>query len=72
MAEDHLDIFREPSWLQVMLGQGVIPKDYHPLADALTDKQLRETLDMIKATKMQPLDQIPSHDEFLEAFCKAG
>ena len=72
LVEDQHDIFLETSWLQVMLGQGVMPKDYHPLADMMSDDKLKEWLAAIKATKMQPLDQIPSHDEFLEAFCKAG
>jgi tryptophan halogenase len=49
-----------------------MPKDYHPLADTMSDDHLKEWLAKIKATKMQPLDQIPSHDKFLEAFCKAG
>ena len=72
LVEDQLDIFYETSWLQVMLGQGVMPKDYHPLANTLSDDKLKEWLAAIKATKMQPLDKIPSHDEFLEAYCKAG
>ena len=72
LVEDQLDIFLETSWLQVMLGQGVMPKDYHPLANLYSDEKLKEWLAAVKATKMQPLDQIPSHDEFLEAFCKAS
>lgn len=72
LVKDNLDIFLEPSWLQVMLGQGVMPTDYHPLAGTLTDAQLADKLDKTRQTKMQPLDQIPSHDEFLEAFCKAS
>lgn len=72
LTKDNLDIFLEPSWLQVMLGQGIEPEDYHPLANNLTDAQLRDKLAQTKATKLQPLEKIPSHDEFLEAFCKAG
>ncbi len=72
LTKDNLDIFLEPSWLQVMLGQGVTPEDYHPLADNLTDAQLVDKLRNTKATKMQPLEKIPSHDEFLEMFCKAS
>ena len=42
LVQDQLDIFLESSWLQVMLGQGVIPRDYHPIADSLTDAQLKD------------------------------
>jgi tryptophan halogenase len=72
LFKDNLDIFLEPSWLQVMLGQGVIPQDYHPLAGTLSDAQLKDKLISTKKTKMQPMEQIPSHDEFLEMFCKVG
>ena len=68
LNQDHLDIFLEPSWLQVMLGQGIEPEDYHPLADALSDAELRDKLDNTKKTKQQPLPQIPAHDEFLRMF----
>ena len=68
MTKENFDIFLESSWLQVMLGQGVMPRDYHPLADTLTEKQLREKLDNTRKTKMQPMDQIPAHDKFLEMF----
>jgi tryptophan halogenase len=72
LFKDNLDIFMEPSWLQVMLGQGVVPQDYHPLAGALSDTQLKDKLINTKKTKLQPMEQIPSHDEFLEMFCKAS
>ena len=70
LTQDQLDIFLEPSWLQVMLGQGIMPQDYHPLADSLTDEQLIDKLKNTHKTKMQPMDQIPGHDEFLQMFCK--
>ena len=72
LTQDHLDIFLESSWLQVMLGQGVVPQDYHPLADTLSDEQLEDKLLKTRQTKQQPMDQIPSHDKFLEVFCKTG
>ena len=72
LQQDQLDIFLEPSWLQVMLGQGVVPRDYHPLADALTEEQLREKLSKTKMLKNQPLAKMPGHDQFLEMFCKSA
>ncbi|MBU2678199.1 MAG: tryptophan 7-halogenase [Gammaproteobacteria bacterium] len=71
LTNDHLDIFLEASWLQVMLGQGLMPEDYHPLANTLTEEQLKDKLEKTRQTKMQPMDQIPGHDEFLEKFCGA-
>ncbi|MEH6710242.1 MAG: tryptophan halogenase family protein [Paraglaciecola polaris] len=64
------DLFLESSWLQVMLGQGIIPKDYHPIANNLPEHKLREMLTNIKNIKHEPLSSLPSHDEFLQQFCK--
>ena len=72
MTKDNLDIFLESSWLQVMLGQGVMPEDYHPLAGTLTEEQLLDKLAKTKETKMQPMAKMPSHDEFLEMFGKVS
>ena len=70
LVQDQLDIFLEPSWLQVMLGQGVMPQDYHPIADKLSDAQLKDKLTKTMQLKKEPLPKIPSHDEFLKIFCK--
>jgi len=72
LTKDNMDIFLESSWLQVMLGQGIMPQDYHPLADTLTEEQLKQKLENTKKTKLQPMPKIPSHDDFLEMFCKAS
>jgi tryptophan halogenase len=69
LVQDQHDIFLEASWLQVMLGQGVTPQDYHPIADGLSDDQLREKLANTMRLKKDPLPKIPPHDKFLEMFC---
>ena len=70
LFQDQYDIFLEPSWLQVMLGQGVTPRDYHPLADSLSDEQLRDKLANTKKLKMEPVQKMPAHDQFLKMFCQ--
>jgi tryptophan halogenase len=47
----------------------VIPRDYHPLADSLTDEQLREKLANTRKLKLEPMTKMPAHDQFLEMFC---
>jgi len=60
------DLFLDSSWLQVMMGQGITPKDYHPIANTIPEKRLLEMLEKIKAIKNEPLNQLPSHDEYLK------
>lgn len=64
------DLFLESSWLQVMMGQGIVPKDYHPIANNITQERLFEMLKNMKKIKQEPLVQLPSHDEFLKQFCR--
>ena len=45
------DLFLEASWLQVLVGQGILPDDHHPMTGQLTDDQLRGFLaDLRKIT----------------------
>ncbi|WP_298090367.1 tryptophan halogenase family protein [uncultured Sphingomonas sp.] len=68
LTQDPLDIFMEPSWVQVLMGQGVLPADYHPLADGPDDAELAGQLRQIAALKREPLANMPLHDSFLRAF----
>ncbi len=69
LVQDQYDIFLEPSWLQVMVGQGVLPADYHPIADSLSEAELLEKLANTRRIKAEPLPQLPEHDQFLSMFC---
>lgn len=65
---DNNDIFRDASWLQVMLGQGLEPQDYHPAAKVPSKQELLATLEKIHLAKQQPLSKMLSHDEFLHRY----
>lgn len=65
LAANSDELFRDISWLQVFLGQGLIPRDYHPLANRISEQALSDMLEHLHAIKQQPLAKMPSHDEFL-------
>jgi len=69
LVRENEDLFWEASWLQVMMGQGIMPQDYHPLADSITEAQLGEMLANLKRIKSKPLAQLSTHDQFLEKVC---
>jgi len=66
LMQDQHDIFMEPSWVQVLMGQGILPADYHPLADGLSEAELRQQLAGLAQLKARPLAQLPTHDEYLQ------
>ncbi|MBU3005404.1 tryptophan halogenase family protein [Paraglaciecola arctica] len=59
------------SWLQVMIGQGLIPEQYHGLADELSESELREFLQQIEEDIATKVQQLPSHGEYLNTHCKS-
>lgn len=60
-------LFANEAWQQVLIGQGVVPQDYHPLADAMTSQQLAEYHRNIKSIIAQVIDKLPQHQDFLDA-----
>lgn len=71
MFNDQHDIFRDASWLQVMLGQGIVPQDYHPAANVPSMEQLNDALAKIAKAKREPLAKMLPHDQFLAHYLKA-
>ncbi|RFB06124.1 tryptophan halogenase family protein [Parvularcula marina] len=72
IGRDVDDLFRDTSWMQVMLGQGIEPQDYHPMADNITDAQLDEFLRNVRAIIDNAVTPLPSHEDFIKKFCDAG
>lgn len=65
---EHNDIFRDSSWLQVMLGQGISPKDFHPSAYAPDTATLMATLEKVRTAKAEPVSKMLMHDDFLARY----
>jgi tryptophan halogenase len=61
------DLFTEIAWQQVMIGQGNIPEDYHPLVDTLSKEQLTDLMASLTTLINRTVDKLPSHDEFLQS-----
>jgi tryptophan halogenase len=60
------ELFTQMGWLQVLVGQGVYPQRYHPLADALPEAQLDEFLDNIRTLIDRAVAGMPGHADFIE------
>jgi tryptophan halogenase len=62
---DELELFATPSWVAVMLGQGVIPDEYEPVADALDEEKVAAALEQMRLHILQTAERLPSHGEFI-------
>ena len=65
------ELFTELGWLQVMWGQGLRPKGYHPLADQLTPEQLAEFMMVSHKHAKHVAEQMPPHLDYITATCAA-
>ncbi|NJM50847.1 MAG: tryptophan 7-halogenase [Sphingomonadales bacterium] len=59
------EIFTEPSWLAVFTGQGVMPRQYHPIANVLGAEENLDRLQAIKSAIMQTANAMPDHGEYV-------
>ncbi|HET7817390.1 MAG TPA: tryptophan halogenase family protein [Sphingomicrobium sp.] len=65
------ELFTENSWVQVMMGQGIVPRSYHPIATKLTDAELDGLLASIRGTVAKAVATLPDHHAYVARYCGA-
>jgi tryptophan halogenase len=65
------EMFSDLSWFEVMYGQGIRPKSYHPLVDVFSEEELHNRLESIRNVVRKSADFMPSHQSFIDEHCKA-
>ena len=63
------ELFAENSWIQVMLGQGIMPRSHHQSADLMGDDELKRFLGGIKGNIDRTVVQLPTHQAYVERYC---
>ena len=72
LVERSPDPVTENSWVQVMLGQGIVPRSWHPIATNLQDSEMTQLFDTIRSTIDRTLASLPSHADYVASYCGAG
>ncbi|ARD22510.1 tryptophan halogenase family protein [Shewanella japonica] len=60
------ELFTEAAWIQVLLGQGVTPKDYNPLANNINQSDLTEFLSNVKQIISGAVTNMPTHNDYIQ------
>jgi tryptophan halogenase len=68
---EDVDLFHENSWVQVMMGQGIVPEEYHHIVDMMSDKELDTFLAGIKKAIDLTVAELPSHQAYLARYCRS-
>ena len=63
------ELFRIDSWVQVMLGQGLVPSSRHAMARLMRPDQLRDALTRLAANIRAAVAKLPQHQAFLDSYC---
>lgn len=66
------ELFRVDSWVQVMMGQGLEPENYHHIGSLMSDEQMRQSLNALKSSIARSVDKLPPHQQFVEQYCPAA
>ena len=65
------ELFSEESWIQVFLGQGVVPRAHDPLVGIKSDAQIEQFLGNIAATIDRCVQVMPDHADYVQKYCPA-
>lgn len=65
------ELFAENSWIQVMLGQGIEPREHHPAAEVLDRDELKRFLDDSRKYVRDVVGRMPGHMEYLRRYSPA-
>lgn len=66
------ELFAEASWIAVLLGQGVMPRGYEPMADARDPADVARRMAGMKNHIAKVVAQMPTHAAFISEHCRAS
>ncbi|KTF68535.1 tryptophan halogenase family protein [Sphingomonas sp. HT-1] len=67
LFREGMELFANPSWIAVCLGQHIVPEEHEPAADALDENLVAQALEQMRQGYWETAQKMPSHAEFLAA-----
>ncbi len=65
------EMFASVSWVQVMIGQGIVPQGYHPMVDQMPQDDLQKFMASVGHVISSCVDAMPMHQAFIDRHCAA-
>jgi tryptophan 7-halogenase len=65
------ELFTEVGWVQVMVGQNLLPQDHHPLAALQSDAETYEYLESVRDVIAKCVAVMPDHAAYIAQNCAA-
>jgi len=72
LFRDQRELFATPSWVAVLLGQGIVPEETEPAADALDPAMISDALDKMRLSYRHMAEHMPMHGDFVAEACASA
>jgi len=63
------ELFAEPNWTAILIGQGCIPERYDPLVDTISDEDLRRMMRSMSSAFKNAAEAMPLHGNYIKQNC---
>jgi len=67
---DDNELFSEPSWTAVLIGQGLLPMSHHRFADTMRDAEVVQMLARVKGQIANTVNRQSMHPDYIASHCK--
>jgi tryptophan halogenase len=65
------ELFGTASWVAVLLGQGAMPEEQEPAANAMEETFMSNAMDQMRLSYRRTAEQMPTHVDFIARHCAA-
>ena len=72
IVSDERELFSNPSWIAVYLGQDIFPERAPAITAHRTHVPVQDRLQAIRAAMAEAVAQMPTHDAFIHTYCKSA
>ena len=72
VVSDERELFHNPSWIAVYLGQDILPARAPAMAGHRTNVPVAQRLEQIRQAMAQAAAAMPTHETFIDRYCKAA
>ena len=72
LVSDERELFTNPSWIAVYIGQGVIPESAPALSGLRGSVPVGERMAQVRAAMKDAVAAMPTHEDFIAGYCKSA
>ena len=72
VISDERELFHNPSWIAVYLGQDIVPDRAPAMARHRTGIPVQQRMQQIRSAMSEAVAAMPSHEAFIDRYCKSA